>query len=50
MIQFMKIQNYVWSVHKHPEFHRTFVVRNEMIVSGFIKGTKYYSAGKIKIV
>jgi len=46
----MKIQNCVWSLHKHPEFHRTFVARFEMIVSDFIKGTKYYSAGKIKIV
>jgi hypothetical protein len=49
MIQFMKIQNYVWSLHKHLEFHRTFVARIE-IVSGFMKGNKYYSAGEIKIV
>jgi hypothetical protein len=50
MIQFIKIDNYVWSVHKHPEFYRTFVARIEMIVSGFIKGTKCYSARIIKIV
>jgi hypothetical protein len=60
MMQFIKIENYLWSVHKHPilessqfwqqKFYGTFVARLEMIVSGLIKGAKYYSARRIKIV
>jgi hypothetical protein len=33
----------------HQKFYRPFVPRIEMIVSGFIKGTKYYSARRTKL-